>query len=258
GDVKYHLGFDSIARNTKGQSLILQLAANPSHLEAVNPVVEGRVRARQRILGDFERKRVLPLLIHGDAAFAGQGVVAEVLNFSQLKGYTTGGTVHFVVNNQIGFTTDPSEARSSRYCTDVAKMIEAPIFHVNGDDPIAVIWAMELALRYRQEFSSDVVVDMYCYRRHGHNETDEPAFTQPTLYKQISTHPPVSESYGKRLIAEGVVSEDEVKGMHESYSSRLEEAFHRQKEAEKAGKRRRGRFHGSTAIYQPPYSFAPV
>jgi len=257
GDVKYHLGFDSIVRNSQGQSMILQLAANPSHLEAVNAVVEGRVRARQRILGDFERKKVLPLLIHGDAAFAGQGVVAEVLNFSQLKGYTTGGTVHFVINNQIGFTTDPSEARSSRYCTDVAKMIEAPIFHVNGDDPVAVVWVTELALRYRQQFQSDVVIDMYCYRRHGHNETDEPAFTQPTLYKAIKNHPLVSEIYSKALHDAGDLDDATEAGIRERHNKTLEESFQREKEGEKPG-RRRGRFHGSTAVYQPPYSFAPV
>ncbi|MBN1404064.1 MAG: 2-oxoglutarate dehydrogenase E1 component [Opitutales bacterium] len=265
GDVKYHLGFDSIARNSKGESMILQLAANPSHLEAVNSVVEGRVRARQRMLGDTEkRSRVIPLLIHGDAAFAGQGVIAEVLNFSQLKGYTTGGTVHIVINNQIGFTTDPSEARSSRYCTDVAKMIEAPVFHVNGDDPLAVVWVTELALRYRQEFHADVVVDMYCYRRHGHNEADEPSFTQPTLYRKIEAHPLVSEVFAACLKKHGFLSVEEEKVIRSRYQDLLDRAFEREREREtKSGASAKengwkGRFHGSTAIYQPPYSFEPA
>jgi 2-oxoglutarate dehydrogenase E1 component len=260
GDVKYHLGFDSIVRNTRGESMIVMLAANPSHLEAVNSVVEGRVRARQRILGDtVKRRRVLPLLIHGDAAFAGQGVVAEVLNFSQLKGYTTGGTLHFVINNQIGFTTDPSEARSSRYCTDVAKMIEAPIFHVNGDDPLAVVRAMELALRYRQEFSSDVVVDMYCYRRHGHNEADEPAFTQPTLYKKIEAHPIVSDVFAKSLLASGAISEADEKSLREKHQAILDRAFQNERKEEgECPVDPRRKFLGSNAVYQPPFSFAPV
>jgi 2-oxoglutarate dehydrogenase E1 component len=259
GDVKYHLGFDSIVANSKGESLIVQLAANPSHLEAVNSVVEGRVRARQRILGDTEnRSRVLPLLIHGDAAFAGQGVGAEVLNFSQLKGYRTGGTLHFVINNQIGFTTAPSEARSSRYCTDLAKMIEAPIFHVNGDDPIAVVWVTELALRYRQEFHCDVVVDMYCYRRHGHNEADEPAFTQPTLYKKIDAHPLVSEVYASCLRKHGFLTEKEEAALRARHQAKLDEAFQKEQKKEKDGNGWKGRFHGSTAIYQPDFSFAPV
>jgi 2-oxoglutarate dehydrogenase E1 component len=260
GDVKYHLGFDSIVRNTKGESMIVQLAANPSHLEAVNSVVEGRVRARQRILGDTEkRKRVLPLLIHGDAAFAGQGVVAEVLNYSQLKGYTTGGTLHIVINNQIGFTTDPSEARSSRYCTDVAKMVEVPIFHVNGDDPLAVVWVTELALRYRQEFSSDVVVDMYCYRRHGHNEVDEPVFTQPTLYRKINAHPLVSEVYAKSLREAGALAAEEEKQIREKHQAILDRAFaNEQKEEGTSTADLKSKFLGSTAVYQPPFSFNPV
>ncbi len=161
----------------------IRLAPNPSHLEAVDPVVEGKARARQRIRGDMEhRRKVLPLLVHGDAAFAGQGIVTETLNMSQLPGYSTGGTVHVVVNNQIGFTTLPEDARSSMYATDVAKAIEVPIFHVNGDDPLAVMFVTELALDFRQEFGRDVVIDMYCYRRYGHNEGDEPSFTQPDLY----------------------------------------------------------------------------
>lgn len=255
GDVKYHLGFDSVVRNSRGEAMIINLAANPSHLEAVNPVVQGRARARQRILGDMQRKMVLPILIHGDAAFAGQGIVAEVLNFSQLKGYTTGGTLHFIVNNQIGFTTDPSEARSSRYCTDVAKMIEAPIFHVNGDDPVAMAWATELALAYRQEFGADVVIDMVCYRRHGHNEADEPAFTQPLLYKQIKSHPLISETYAKALRKEGELDEEEEKKIKERFEQTLQESFDRVKDQNNGSKRN---FAGSTAVFQPPYSFQPV
>jgi len=176
GDVKYHLGYEASLDTMSGKKVQMSLAANPSHLEIVNPVVEGKTRARQRLRGDVERRRVLPLLVHGDAAFAGQGVVAETLNFSQLPGYHTGGTLHFVINNQIGFTTLPSEARSTHYCTDVAKMIEAPIFHVNGDEPEAVCMIAQLALEFRQKFGRDVVIDMYCYRKHGHNESDEPAF----------------------------------------------------------------------------------
>ena len=182
GDVKYHLGYRTIRKLESGAEVEIRLAANPSHLEAVDPVVEGTARARQRIRGDTEdRRKVLPSLIHGDAAFAGQGIVAETLNMSQLPGYRTGGTVHVVVNNQIGFTTLPEDARSSMYATDVAKMIEVPVFHVNGDDPLAVMFVTELALDFRQQFGSDVVIDMYCYRRYGHNEGDEPSSPSRSL-----------------------------------------------------------------------------
>ncbi len=257
GDVKYHLGFDAIVQNSRQESMVVQLAANPSHLEAVNSVVEGRVRARQRILGDTEnRSRVIPLLIHGDAAFAGQGVVAEVLNFSQLQGYTTGGTLHYVINNQIGFTTDPSEARSSLYCTDIAKMIEAPIFHVNGDDPLALLWVSELALKYRQEFRCDVVIDVYCYRRHGHNESDEPAFTQPLLYRQIKNHPLISETYSKKLHKSGDLTSEEEEKLRDKHLKILDTAFERTKKAEEKDNGR-AVFKGSTAVYQPDYSFGP-
>jgi 2-oxoglutarate dehydrogenase E1 component len=175
GDVKYHLGYRTVRKLDSGAKVEIRLSANPSHLEAVDPVVEGTARARQRIRGDTEhRRKVLPLLLHGDAAFAGQGIVAETLNMSQLQGYSTGGTVHVVVNNQIGFTTLPEDARSSMYCTDIAKMIEVPIFHVNGDDPLAVMFVTETALDFRQEFGRDVVIDMYCYRKYGHQEVDEP------------------------------------------------------------------------------------
>ena len=210
GDVKYHLGYESVRKTDSGAEIGIRLAANPSHLEIVNPVVEGKARARQRILGDTEkRKKVLPLLLHGDAAFAGQGIVAEVLNLSQLPGYETGGTVHVIVNNQIGFTTLPAEARSTMYCTDVAKMIEAPIFHVNGDDPIAVEFVAKIALEFRQNFSRDVVADLYCYRRYGHNETDEPSFTQPRLYKRIHAHSPVTKLFKDRMLQSGVLTGQE-------------------------------------------------
>ena len=205
GDVKYHLGYRTVRKLGSGAEVEIRLAANPSHLEAVDPVVEGNARARQRIRGDTEhRRKVLPLLIHGDAAFAGQGMVAETLNMSQLHGYGTGGTVHAVVNNQIGFTTTPEDARSSMYATDVAKMIEAPIFHVNGDDPLAVKLVTEMALDFRQEFRRDVVIDMYCYRRYGHNEGDEPAFTQPDLYAKIDKRPSVTQLYKRELLESGV------------------------------------------------------
>ena len=197
GDVKYHLGYESVRTTSSGQQVVIHLSPNPSHLEAVNGVVEGKVRARQRLRGDKERSRVLPILIHGDAAMAGQGVVSEVFNFSKLPGYRTGGTIHVVVNNQIGFTTDATEARSSLYCTDVAKVIEAPIFHVNGNDPLAVAMVAELALSYRQKFNEDVVIDINCYRKHGHNEADDPAFTQPLLYKKIKSMPSISDVFSE-------------------------------------------------------------
>src|SRR5205085_2679528 len=172
GDVKYHLGFSSDYETAKGHTIHLSLSPNPSHLEAVDPVVEGRTRAKQHLFGDTERIRGIPLLIHGDAAISGQGLVAETLNLSNLRGYRTGGTLHVVINNQIGFTTAPSDLRSTRYCTDVAKMIQAPIFHVNAEDPEAAVWLAELAAEFRQTFHRDVVLDLNCFRRHGHNEGD--------------------------------------------------------------------------------------
>jgi 2-oxoglutarate dehydrogenase E1 component len=252
GDVKYHLGFETKRKTTDGHEVEIRLAANPSHLEAVNPVVEGKARARQRIRGDLDRKRVLPILIHGDAAIAGQGVVAEVFNFSQLKGYRTGGTIHFVINNQIGFTTDPSDARSSRYCTDVAKIVEAPIFHVNGNDPLAVIAAVEAAFDYRQTFGCDVVIDMYCWRKHGHNESDEPAFTQPVLYKTISEMPMIGRALAERLVASGEFTEDEVKEIESDYYKRLDSAFDAAKASESSAS---DPFSESNAKKQPPYNF---
>ena len=256
GDVKYHLGYRSVRRLAGGAQVEIRLAANPSHLEAVDPVVEGTARARQRIRGDTEhRRKVLPLLIHGDAAFAGQGIVAETLNMSQLPGYGTGGTVHAVVNNQIGFTTLPEDARSSMYATDVAKMIEVPIFHVNGDDPIAVRFVSLLALDFRQEFGRDVVIDLYCYRRYGHNEGDEPAFTQPDLYARIDKHPSVAQRYKDELLGSGVLSEDDALSLETEFELRLEMALQQVKvlEQEKKGDAQ-ARFKESTAVFQPEYT----
>ena len=202
GDVKYHLG-TSADRVFDGDAIHLSLAANPSHLEAVNPVVLGKVRAKQNQLKDKNREQVMGILLHGDAAFAGQGLVPETLDMSQLKGYQTGGTIHIIINNQIGFTTHPSFSRSSPYPSDVAKMIQAPIFHVNADDPEAVVHVARIATEFRQEFRRDVVIDMFCYRRHGHNEADEPMFTNPIMYKAIATHPTTREIYAKQLISQG-------------------------------------------------------
>jgi 2-oxoglutarate dehydrogenase E1 component len=200
GDVKYHLGFSADVTTVDGGKVHLSLAPNPSHLEIVNPVVEGRVRAKQRLFGDTERSAGIPILIHGDAAFAGQGVVMETFNLSNLAGYKTGGTVHIVVNNQIGFTTNPRDSRSTEYCTDIAKFIQAPIFHVNAEDPEACVYVAELALEFRQTFKRDVVIDMVCYRKWGHNEGDEPAFTQPIEYKNIRNREPISRVFSRNLV----------------------------------------------------------
>ena len=206
GDVKYHLGASS-DRAFDGNNVHLSLTANPSHLEIVDPVVLGKVRAKQDQHGckAGERTPVLPLLIHGDAAFAGQGVVAECFGLSGLKGHRTGGSIHFIINNQIGFTTSPRYSRSSPYCSDVAKMVEAPIFHVNGDNPEAVVHVAKIATEFRQRFQKPVVIDMFCYRKHGHNESDEPAFTQPLMYRAIRSHKSAVEIYGQRLVEEGVL-----------------------------------------------------
>jgi 2-oxoglutarate dehydrogenase E1 component len=262
GDVKYHLGYESVLTTTSKRKVEVRLAANPSHLEIVDPVVEGKARARQRIRGDSdERRAVLPLLIHGDAALAGQGIVAETLNFSQLPGYRTGGTLHFVINNQIGFTTDPGDARSTRYCTDVAKMIEAPVFHVNGDDPEAVCMASQLAVDFRVRWKRDVFVDMYCFRRQGHSETDEPSFTQPLLYRKIAAHPLVSVRYTRKLVGEGVLTSGEGEAITAEYSAALEENLQKAKAREASRGKRRIRgdaFKGSTAVFQPLYHHTPV
>ena len=223
GDVKYHLGFSSDMR-TPGGNVHLVLAFNPSHLEIVNPVVEGSVRARQGFRADLQGQRVVPVLIHGDAAFAGQGVVMETLQMSQTRGFRTGGTVHIVCNNQVGFTTsDPRDARSTLYCSDVAKMIEAPIFHVNGDDPEAVILVTRLAADYRQRFGKDVVIDLVCYRRHGHNEADEPAATQPAMYQAIRSHPTLRRLYAEKLVGEGLLGDDDVRTLVDDYRQGLDE-----------------------------------
>ena len=226
GDVKYHLGASS-DREFDGNKVHLSLTANPSHLEIVDPVVLGKVRAKQDQHGDPPERRisVLPLLIHGDAAFAGQGVVAECFGLSGLQGHRTGGSMHFIINNQIGFTTYPRYSRSSPYPSDVAKMIEAPIFHVNGDDPEAVVYAAKVATEFRQKFHKPVVIDMFCYRRYGHNEGDEPAFTQPLMYKKINAHPTTLEIYAKKLIAEGVLTEAEVDKMKADWRAKLDVEF---------------------------------
>ncbi len=257
GDVKYHLGYKTVRKLADGYEVEIRLAANPSHLEAVDPVVQGMARARQRVRNDTEqRSKVLPVLIHGDAAIAGQGVVAETLNMSQLSGYRVGGTIHIVVNNQIGFTTLPADARSSRYCTDVAKMIEAPVFHVNGDNPDAVRFCAELALEFRQQFKSDVFVDMYCYRRYGHNESDEPLFTQPVMYAEIETHPSVGSLYEKRLLGSGILSAEEAQALSKDLEQGYQAALDEVKEAE--ANKSLDRFAGSNAIFQPPFSHSPV
>jgi 2-oxoglutarate decarboxylase len=230
GDVKYHLGAEGTHVSPTGTELRLTLASNPSHLEAVDPIVEGMVRAKQKLVGDRERKFIMPLLIHGDAAFAGQGVVAETLNLSQLKGYKTGGTIHVVVNNQIGFTTGPEAARSSVYATDVAKMVQAPIFHVNGDDPEACVRAMKLAYAFRQKFHKDVVIDMICYRRHGHNEGDDPSLTQPKMYKLIKDHRSVRKIYTEWLLRKGDLGPEEAEKWLDDFRQHLEQAFDRTQE----------------------------
>src|SRR5947209_1291962 len=255
GDVKYHLGYRTLRKIEDGTQVEIRLAANPSHLEAVDPIVEGTTRARQRIRGDTEhRRKVLPLLLHGDAAFAGQGIVAETLNMSQLHGYGTGGTVHIVVNNQIGFTTLPEDARSSMYATDIAKMIEVPIFHVNGDDPLAVVFVTELALDFRQEFRRDAVIDMYCYRRYGHNEGDEPSFTQPNLYAKIQKRPPVAQLFKQELIDAGKLSGDEAASLEAEFEMRLELVLQEVKSIEAEEATDKARFQESTAVFQPQYT----
>lgn len=221
GDVKYHLGFSSNI-STPGGPVHLALSFNPSHLEIINPVVEGSVRARQDRHGQEQFNSVLPILLHGDAAFAGQGVVMETMNMSETRAYTTGGTVHIVINNQIGFTTsNPFDARSTLYCTDVANMVQAPVFHVNGDDPEAVIFVTQLALDYRMTFNKDVVIDLICYRRHGHNEADEPATTQPVMYQKIRNHASTRKLFADKLIADGVVTENQVQQMQSDYELSL-------------------------------------
>ncbi|MCY4226695.1 MAG: 2-oxoglutarate dehydrogenase E1 component [Gammaproteobacteria bacterium] len=221
GDVKYHQGFSSDIKTPAG-NVHVALSFNPSHLEIINPVVQGSVRARQERRHDTERSKVVPILVHGDASFAGQGVVMETLNMAQTRGYSTGGTVHIIINNQIGFTTNALDARSTLYCTEVAKLVQAPIFHVNGDDPDAVMYATRLALEYRMKFRQDVVLDLVCYRRHGHNEADEPSITQPIMYSTIRKHRTPREIYAKTLIDQRVVTEKGVQDMIRAYRDRLD------------------------------------
>ncbi len=224
GDVKYHLGASS-DREFDGNKVHLSLTANPSHLEIVDPVVLGKARAKQDQLHDGQRSTVIPLLIHGDAAFAGQGVVAECLGLSGLKGHRTGGSIHFIINNQIGFTTSPIFSRSSPYPSDVAKMVQAPIFHVNGDDPEAVVHATKIATEFRQRFNKPVVIDMFCYRRFGHNESDEPSFTQPLMYKKIRSHPTTLELYSERLVEQGLITREEIERRVEAFRHELEKEY---------------------------------
>jgi len=251
GDVKYHKGFSNTLDFSGGQQIHLTMASNPSHLESVDPVAEGKCRARQEGFGAGGEKLVLPLVIHGDAAFAGQGVVAETLNLSQLEGFKTGGTLHLIINNQIGFTTRPEDARSTVYATDIAKMLMVPIFHVNGDDPEAVLFVGELALDYRQAFGRDVVVEIICYRRHGHNEGDEPYFTQPMMYERIKEHLPVDQLYADRLREEGL-RKSEIEAMLEKINSRLDKAAERPGEVAGRG------FSGKWSEIQRNYSPDPV
>ncbi|MGH9893551.1 MAG: 2-oxoglutarate dehydrogenase E1 component, partial [bacterium] len=228
GDVKYHMGFSTDVE-VNGRRTHLVLAFNPSHLEIVNPVVEGSVRARQERRNDSTGELILPVLIHGDAAFAGQGVVMETLQLSQSKGYSTGGTIHLVVNNQVGFTTDNpiearpyEESRTSLYCTDLAKMLDSPVLHVNGDDPEAVVFVTRLAADFRDTFHKDVIIDLVTYRRHGHNEADEPAITQPLMYQQIKSQPTARELYARKLTEEGIITAQEPERMVEDYRKGLD------------------------------------
>ena len=262
GDVKYHLGYESNRQLPNGEVRI-SLAANPSHLEAVNSIVEGKARARQRILSEgndesdvIKRSLVLPILMHGDAAFAGQGSVAECLNLSQLDGYRTGGTIHIIINNQIGFTTVPSDARSSAYATDVAKMIEAPILHVNGEKPLDLYWAAMFALEFRQKFGRDVVIDMYCYRRQGHNEADQAAFTQPAISRKISTRPTFGRLCKEQMVEEGILGQAELEKLEANLWQRYEDGYQKMLSLSESGDRTS--FSGSTAVAQPEYSHAPV
>jgi 2-oxoglutarate dehydrogenase E1 component len=229
GDVKYHMGFSADITTEFGKKVHLSLASNPSHLEFVNPVIEGVAYAKQTLKNDTERRRVIPIAIHGDAAFAGQGVCYETLNLSQLPGYGTGGTLHIVINNQVGFTTSPDQSRSTTYSTDVAKMLEVPIFHVNGDDPEALWYIAKLCIEYRQKFRKDVIIDVVCYRKYGHNEGDEPSFTQPLLYKIIKAHASPREIYAKKLISDQVISADEAQAMVTEAMGKLAEAQARAK-----------------------------
>ncbi len=234
GDVKYHLGYDSVIDTDEGHSIRLDLLPNPSHLEAVGPIVEGVARSRIDNFCQGDNKRVAPIVIHGDAAIAAQGVVYEVIQMAQLPGYQTGGTIHLVINNQVGFTTNYLEGRSSTYCTDIAKVTKAPVFHVNGDDVEALIYTIDLAMEFRQEFHQDVFIDILCYRKYGHNEGDEPRFTQPLLYKDIAKHPTIREIYADKLVNEEVYSKEEIKQKNQAFDDHLNEQFKNCQSTEKA------------------------
>jgi 2-oxoglutarate dehydrogenase E1 component len=234
GDVKYHMGYSSDLKSNNGKQVHLSLTPNPSHLEAVDPVVEGIARAKIDTIHQGDNSKVCPILIHGDAALAGQGIVYEVLQMSQLDGFKTGGTIHIVINNQVGFTTNYLDARSSTYCTDVAKTVLSPVFHVNGDDVEAVVYVSQLAMEFRQTFKRDVFIDVLCYRKYGHNEGDEPRFTQPLLYKAIASHPTAREIYAKQLLAEGSVSAEAAKEMETNFKKLLQEKLDQAKQTEKA------------------------
>jgi 2-oxoglutarate dehydrogenase E1 component len=257
GDVKYHLGYSSDFTNSKGKKLHVTLTANPSHLEAVDPVILGRVRGKQRQHKDtVERGSVIPIIMHGDAALAGQGLVMEVFQLGHLEGYTVGGTIHIVTNNQIGFTTLPNDARSTRYCTDIAKMVDAPIFHVNGDDAEAVVHCIKIATRFRQQFKRDVVIDIVGYRRHGHNETDEPGFTQPLMYARIAEQPRISQIYTKQLLARGDIKQEEAEAIATIFQNQLTDALNTVKV--KPAKLTRSRFGGVWEGITNTFSFDPV
>ena len=225
GDVKYHLGYSSDRVTASGQQVHLSLAFNPSHLEFANAVVEGRVRAKQDRRSDVKRSEVLPLLLHGDAAFMGQGIVPETLNMSGLEGYSTGGTIHVVINNQVGFTTSPNDSRSTRYATDITRMLKMPVLHVNGEDPEAVAQVTQLAVDYREKFGKDVCIDLYGYRKYGHNEGDEPRFTQPLMYAAIDKKPTVRHVYVKNLMEMGSLSAAEAEQIASARKAALEEAL---------------------------------
>ncbi len=229
GDVKYHRGYSTDHVTASGEKIHLSLAANPSHLEFGHSVVLGRTRAKQRLRSDTDRKQVVPILMHGDAAFPGQGIVSECLNMMNLDGYTIGGSIHVVVNNQVGFTTNPNDTFSGKYCTDIAKMVDAPIFHVNGDDPEACVFVANLALEWRQTFKNDVVIDLWCYRKYGHNEGDDPTYTQPLMYERIRRQVPVLRKYSERLIDEGVISQDQFKKLYDDLRTELDTAQNRSK-----------------------------
>ena len=246
GDVKYHLGASS-NREFDGNSVHVSLTDNPSHLEAVNPVVLGQTRAKQYFHKDKERNKVIPILIHGDAAFAGQGVVAECFAMSGLPGHNTGGTIHIIVNNQIGFTTSPRFARSSPYPSDVAKMVDAPIIHANGDDPEAVVYAARIATEFRLKFNRDVVVDLICYRRFGHNEGDEPSFTQPLMYEKIRSHPSTTNVYGKKLVDENIISNESLNNSIKTFKNLLDDQFKNAKDY----KPKIAWFEGTWSAYKP-------